>query len=66
MEEQPVAHRSVQATPMKTTADQANPAVKLDPNYDLKDDLRSDAVRVAKAKLSRRRSLQQQRNAQKS
>jgi hypothetical protein len=57
MDLQPFAHRSVQATQMKTVASRTGPLVKRSP--------RSDAVRAAKAKISRRRSLQQQRDARK-
>jgi hypothetical protein len=57
MDEQPADHRSVQAIQMKSVADRTNPSVKRDP--------RSDAVRLAKARISRRRSLQKQRDAQK-
>jgi hypothetical protein len=57
MDQQPFAHGSVQATQMKTEANRPGPLVKRNP--------RSDAVRAAKAKISRRRSLQKQRDARK-
>ena len=57
MDEQPAQHRSLKAVPMTMEAGRTRPLAKGDP--------RADAVRSAKAKISRRRSLLMQRAAQK-
>jgi len=57
MDEQPAEHRSVRAIPMSTEVGRTGPLTKRN--------ARADALRIAKAKISRRRSLQIQRAAQK-
>jgi hypothetical protein len=56
MDEQPAEHRSVKAVLMTTEAGETGPLAKRNP--------RAEAVRTAKAKISRRRSLLIQRAVQ--